>query len=96
MRLVLQRGWAPGQVRACAGGELPDGRLVGGAAQKLLAVWEERGSEHTLQVLHIDWAFLTTCTISFRQAAVIVVVMDLMSSDSFMVGNSKICCACMT
>lgn len=38
-----------GQVRACAGG-LPKGRLVGGPGQKLLALWEERSSECSLQV----------------------------------------------
>ncbi len=50
LRLVLQRGWGPGQVHACAD-MLPDGQLLSGAGQKLLALWEERGSEHTLQVL---------------------------------------------
>ncbi|BDA40375.1 hypothetical protein COCOBI_01-0280 [Coccomyxa sp. Obi] len=57
LQLALRRGWASdcGQVRACAGG-LPDGQLLGGAGQKLLAVWEERGSDHTLQEAAADLA----------------------------------------
>ncbi|CAL8461968.1 g1499 [Coccomyxa elongata] len=44
-----------GQVRACAGG-LPKGRLVGGPGQKLLALWEERSSECSLQDAAADLA----------------------------------------
>ena len=88
LRLVLQRGWAPGQVQACAGGQLPDGRLLGGAGQELLALWEERGSEHTIQVAHCGFCCTLQCSASVH--AVFLVLSRLSAVSG---GTCKACSA---
>lgn len=49
-RIVVLRGWDGCAGQLLRGPGLPDGQLLGGRAQTLLALWEERGCEHSLEV----------------------------------------------
>lgn len=49
--ITVQRGWGREAGQLQEGKKLPDGQLLGSYGQALLALWEERGSEHTIQVL---------------------------------------------
>jgi hypothetical protein len=51
LRITVQRGWGREAGQLQEGKKLPDGQLLGSYGQALLALWEERGSEHTIQVL---------------------------------------------